>query len=88
MTDPVHEGTPEASASAFGRWLPAPAVAGFVLLLAVLFAVSYAAGAVAGPVAPGMRPIHGDPGGPKTGEHGEGHDTHGLRLPPRQEAGR
>ncbi|SCK39731.1 hypothetical protein H181DRAFT_03412 [Streptomyces sp. WMMB 714] len=88
MTDPVPDGTREASGSAFRRWLPAPSVAGFVLLLATLFAVSYAAGTFAGPVAPGMRPIHGDSGSSKPGGKGEGHDTHGLNPPSPREAGR
>lgn len=75
-------------AARFRRWLPAPSVAGFVLLLAAVFTLSYAVGTFAGPVAPGMRPIHGDSDGSKTGEHGEMRGTHGLRIPAQQEAGR
>lgn len=46
----------------------APAVLGFVLLLAALFAVSYAVGSAAGPVAPGIQlPADG------SAIHGSGH---------------
>lgn len=91
MTDPAGDGERQAVPSALRRMLPAPSVAGFAVLLAVLFALSYAAGSFAGPVAPGMRPVHGGEDTPRTGEHG-GMDgmngTHGLKAPSRQEAGR
>jgi hypothetical protein len=47
----------------------APAVLGFVVLLAVLFAVSYAVGSAAGPVAPGIQLPAG----------GSGHGSDGSR---------
>ncbi|WP_274919412.1 hypothetical protein [Streptomyces sp. WZ-12] len=40
----------------FRLLLPAPAVLGFVALLALLGALSYAVGSAAGPVAPGLHP--------------------------------
>jgi hypothetical protein len=40
----------------WSRLLPAPAVGGFVLLLAVLFVIAWTVGRAAGPVQPGMRP--------------------------------
>ncbi|MGO4419631.1 hypothetical protein AB4Z54_13035 [Streptomyces sp. MCAF7] len=53
------------------RALPPPALAGFLVLLAVLMAASYAVGRSAGPVAPGIhRNVPQDGAG--------GMDTHGL----------
>ncbi|WSK72742.1 hypothetical protein OG295_33445 [Streptomyces sp. NBC_01276] len=65
------------------RWVPPPALTGFLALLAVVFCLSYAVGSAAGPVAPGMHsggggtaPVGGVGGGP--GQHG--HDgTGGTR---------
>ncbi|MCQ8828146.1 hypothetical protein [Streptomyces malaysiensis] len=54
------------------RALPPPALAGFLVLLAVLMAASYAVGRAAGPVAPG---IHRSV--PQDGGAG-GMDTHGM----------
>lgn len=87
MTDLAPDDNRQAAAASIRRWLPAPSVAGFVLLLAMLFALSYTVGSFAGPVAPGMRPIHGDSGTSKTGEHEEMRGTHGLRHSAQQEAG-
>ncbi|WP_314178471.1 hypothetical protein [Streptomyces winkii] len=88
MTDLAPDDDGRAAAAPFRRWLPAPSVAGFVLLLAMLFALSYAAGSSAGPVAPGMRPVHGGSGGSEPGGHEEMRGTHGLGLPAPQGAGR
>ncbi|SDE58802.1 hypothetical protein [Streptomyces griseoaurantiacus] len=46
--------SPPSAGGAARRLLPAPALCGFLLLLALVFSVSYAAGSAAGPVAPGM----------------------------------
>lgn len=54
-----------------GRLRPAVPVAGFVVLLALLFTLSYAVGRHAGPVAPGMRPGGGG------GVERKGPDEHG-----------
>lgn len=88
MTDLAPDGGGRTPGSVLRRWLPAPSVAGFVVLLAALFALSYAAGSFAGPVAPGMRPVHEESGTPGTGGHGDMDGTHGLKPPSRQEAGR
>lgn len=45
------------------RFLPPPALCGFLLLLVLVFAVSYAVGTAAGPVAPGMHGSGGSGGG-------------------------
>ncbi|MCQ6552259.1 hypothetical protein NPS70_03450 [Streptomyces sp. C10-9-1] len=50
------------------RYLPPPAVCGFVLLLVLVFAGAYGAGAVMGPVAPGLV------GPAATGDGGGGDD--------------
>ncbi|MFG3318577.1 hypothetical protein ACGF3J_11035 [Streptomyces sp. NPDC048171] len=65
------------------RFLPPPALCGFLLLLVLVFSVSYAAGSAAGPVAPGMHGTGGGGGGGDgTGggmedmpgmDHGSGH---------------
>lgn len=62
------------------RFVPPPALCGFLLLLGVLFVGAHAAGAAVGPVSPGMHgpAITGDaPGGGGDGEmpmhHGGGH---------------
>ncbi|MFD6434685.1 hypothetical protein [Streptomyces venezuelae] len=47
------------------RFVPPPALCGFLLLLVLVFAASYAVGRAAGPVAPGM---HGS-------QTGSGSDT-------------
>lgn len=44
------------------RWAPPPALAGFLVLLALLFGGAYGVGSLAGPVAPGMHAT--DPAGP------------------------
>ncbi|MFE1413307.1 hypothetical protein ACFW6F_21225 [Streptomyces sp. NPDC058746] len=56
------------------RWVPPPALTGFVVLLGLVFCLSYATGAAVGLVAPGMHssgtgavPDAGTPGG-----HGHG----------------
>ncbi|WSV08701.1 hypothetical protein OG372_36955 [Streptomyces sp. NBC_01020] len=54
------------------RWLPPPALFGFVLLLAAMFGLSYAVGQAVGPVAPGM---HGTSSGGGSGGHGGGPDS-------------
>ncbi|WP_340380246.1 hypothetical protein U5640_31975 [Streptomyces sp. SS7] len=46
--------SPPSVGGAARRLLPAPALCGFLLLLALVFSVSYAVGSAAGPVAPGM----------------------------------
>ncbi|MEV8598303.1 hypothetical protein AB0465_00105 [Streptomyces griseoviridis] len=46
--------SPPSAGGAGRRLLPAPALCGFLLLLALVFSVSYAVGSAAGPVAPGM----------------------------------
>ncbi|MFI2607602.1 hypothetical protein [Kitasatospora sp. NPDC018619] len=51
------------------------ALAGFVLLLAVVFVVAYGVGRQAGPVAPGLRPASGGGSSPGSG----GHDMGGMR---------
>ncbi|NSC25356.1 hypothetical protein FM076_31080 [Streptomyces albus subsp. chlorinus] len=48
---------------------PAPALCGFLLLLALVFAASYTVGSAVGPVAPGM---HGTGSGGGEGGRGEG----------------
>lgn len=61
------------------RFVPPPALCGFLVLLVLVFAASYAVGKAVGPVAPGMhesgtdyRPTdEGDGGG--GGTHGGGH---------------
>ncbi|MEU3095324.1 hypothetical protein ABZ690_10980 [Streptomyces sp. NPDC006967] len=60
---------------ALRRFVPPPALCGFVLLLALVFTVSYAVGATAGPVAPGM---HGSGTGGDVGRDGDPdrRDTH------------
>ncbi|MEU5897544.1 MULTISPECIES: hypothetical protein [Streptomyces] len=69
------------------RWVPPPALCGFLLLLVLIFTASYAVGRAAGPVAPGMhdaRPGSGSDtrpdgdndsggGGGMGGMHGGGH---------------
>ncbi|MFG2501910.1 hypothetical protein ACGFSB_27325 [Streptomyces sp. NPDC048441] len=54
------------------RWLPPPALFGFILLLAVMFGLSYAVGHAVGPVAPGM---HGTSSGDDPGGHGGAPDS-------------
>jgi hypothetical protein len=57
-----------------GRSAPAPyaLLAGFLLLLAVLFAVSFAVGRLAGPVAPDMRGVPPQDQGGEPGSHDMG----------------
>ncbi|MBT2540252.1 hypothetical protein J7E99_05945 [Streptomyces sp. ISL-44] len=59
------------------RWVPPPALTGFLALLVVAFCLPYGVGSAAGPVAPGMHssgtdaaPKGGDGGSP--GRHGHG----------------
>ncbi|MEU9776919.1 hypothetical protein [Streptomyces sp. NPDC047968] len=54
------------------RYLPPPAVYGFLLLLVLIFAGAYGAGAVMGPVAPGLV------GPAATGDPGDGDDGSGT----------
>ncbi|KAA0921548.1 hypothetical protein [Streptomyces apricus] len=58
------------------RSLPAPALCGFLLLLALVFSLSYAVGSVSGPVAPGMHGTGGTGtgGGQQDGGSGDGTD--------------
>ncbi|MEU3355378.1 hypothetical protein [Streptomyces sp. NPDC037389] len=51
---------------------PYATLAGFVLLLAVLFGVSYAAGSAAGPVAPGLHRVGGATPGSGSGSGTDG----------------
>ncbi|WP_033207514.1 hypothetical protein [Streptomyces bikiniensis] len=63
-------------ARAFARFLPPPAVCGFLLLLGVVFAGAYAAGAAVGPVAPGIvgpAPPGSGQDGTTPGHHSGGH---------------
>lgn len=54
---------------------PLSVLAGFVLLLVVVFVVAYGVGRQVGPVAPGLRPSSGGGASPGTG----GHDMGGMR---------
>ncbi|MGW2271238.1 hypothetical protein [Streptomyces yangpuensis] len=54
-----------------GRWVPPPALTGFVVLLLAMFALAYGVGAAAGPVAPGMRSTVGDAGSAEPGGRGD-----------------
>ncbi|MEV5018075.1 hypothetical protein ACIGW1_07675 [Streptomyces sp. NPDC053780] len=54
------------------RFLPPPALCGFLLLLVLVFSVSYAVGSVAGPVAPGMHGTGSSGGGGGGGGDGDG----------------
>ncbi|MFD1663077.1 hypothetical protein ACFSL4_34135 [Streptomyces caeni] len=64
--------TPSGVPVTLRRLVPPPALAGFLLLLALVFAVSYAVGAGAGPVAPGMHaPGTGADGGDHGGDMGD-----------------
>ncbi|AXE75907.1 hypothetical protein C5746_01710 [Streptomyces atratus] len=57
------------------RWVPAPGLIGFLVLLLAMFAVSYEIGTVVGPVAPGMHSTNtGGSGGGQTDPHGGGMD--------------
>ncbi|MEU1116439.1 MULTISPECIES: hypothetical protein [unclassified Streptomyces] len=62
------------------RYVPPPALCGFLVLLVLLFTVSYAVGSAAGPVAPGMHgpatTTGGDGDGDGDGDGGMG-DMHG-----------
>ncbi|MCH5677483.1 hypothetical protein [Streptomyces gilvus] len=55
------------------RFAPAPALCGFLLLLALMFTASYAVGSAAGPVAPGMH-------GTRTGSIGGGTDMGDMDM--------
>lgn len=55
---------------------PAGPVAGFVVLLGLLFTLAYAVGGLAGPVAPGMRPPDG--GGPRRSGPADPGDMGGM----------
>lgn len=65
------------------RYVPPPALCGFLVLLVLLGAVSYAVGRAAGPVAPGMHgpatTTGGNGGGGDADESGDGGmgDMHG-----------
>ncbi|MFI1677507.1 hypothetical protein [Streptomyces sp. NPDC020607] len=60
------------------RFVPPPALCGFLLLLVLVFAASYAVGRAAGPVAPGMHDSKTGsgsdtrPGGDGDGNSGDG----------------
>ncbi|MFJ6728011.1 MULTISPECIES: hypothetical protein [unclassified Streptomyces] len=60
--------SPRSTGGTLRRFLPPPALCGFLLLLVLLGAFSYAVGSTAGPVAPGMH------GTGDTGGGGGGHD--------------
>lgn len=70
-----HQRSPGDTDPAPRRWVPPPALAGFLTLLVAVFCLSYGVGSAAGPVAPGMHsvdtdtaPVGGTGGGP--GRHG------------------
>ncbi|AXG80418.1 hypothetical protein [Streptomyces paludis] len=54
MADQRQQRPPGSDAPA--RWLPPPALTGFLVLLVAVFGLSYGIGSAIGPVAPGMRP--------------------------------
>ncbi|MFE6051528.1 hypothetical protein ACFQ6N_12260 [Kitasatospora sp. NPDC056446] len=54
---------------------PSSVLAGFALLLVVVFVVAYGVGRQVGPVAPGLRPSSGGGSSPGMG----GHDMGGMR---------
>ncbi|MER7771705.1 hypothetical protein [Kitasatospora sp. NPDC096140] len=54
---------------------PSSVLAGFALLLVVVFVVAYGVGRQVGPVAPGLRP---GSGGASPGTGGHGMDGHGM----------
>ncbi|MGW8745536.1 hypothetical protein [Streptomyces sp. NPDC055794] len=60
------------------RFLPPPALCGFLLLLVLAFSVSYAVGSAAGPVAPGMHGTGGGGGGGGGGGDGTGGDMEDM----------
>ncbi|MFJ4966496.1 hypothetical protein EES43_02880 [Streptomyces sp. ADI96-02] len=69
-----------ADRATIARFVPPPALCGFLLLLGALFAGAYAVGAAVGPVAPGMHGpavTGGSPDGEGDGDmpmnHGGGH---------------
>ncbi|WP_411293896.1 hypothetical protein [Streptomyces kunmingensis] len=64
------------SGRAMSRWLPPPALLGFVLLLVVMFGLSYAVGRAVGPVAPAM---HGTGAGSGSGG-GDGGGMGGMDM--------
>src|ERR1700732_544377 len=55
-----------------GRWVPPPALTGFLVLLMAMFCLSYGIGSAVGPVAPGMRSGSGSGGGAGTGQRDGG----------------
>ncbi|MFE2155369.1 hypothetical protein ACFXAO_35675 [Streptomyces lavendulae] len=72
-----HQRSPGDADPAPRRWVPPPALAGFLALLVAVFCLAYGVGSAAGPVAPGMHsggagpaPAGGPGGGP--GPHGHG----------------
>ncbi|MEU6351331.1 hypothetical protein ABZ896_18660 [Streptomyces sp. NPDC047072] len=63
------------------RYVPPPALCGFLLLLALMFGVSYGVGAASGPVAPGMHGTGtGGGGGAGDGTGGGGMDMGGMGM--------
>ncbi|MFJ9539837.1 hypothetical protein ACIRPX_21560 [Streptomyces sp. NPDC101225] len=56
------------------RWMPPPALCGFLLLLALVFSVSYAVGSAVGPVAPGLHSTGTTEGGGGSDGNGGGMD--------------
>ncbi|MGW1106456.1 hypothetical protein [Streptomyces sp. NPDC002540] len=56
------------------RYVPPPALTGFLVLLVAMFAVSYEVGSAVGPVAPGM---HSTPVDDSDGDRSEPHG-HGM----------
>ncbi|MFK0121096.1 hypothetical protein [Streptomyces sp. NPDC090994] len=64
------------------RFLPPPALCGFLLLLALVFSVSYAIGSAAGPVAPGMHGTGGSGGGGDGGGDGTSSTGGGMEDMP------
>ena len=60
------------------RWMPPPALCGFLLLLAMVFSVAYTVGSAAGPVAPGIHGTGGSGGSGGSGGAGSGGGTSGT----------
>ncbi|MFE2273349.1 hypothetical protein ACFXB4_29455 [Streptomyces lavendulae] len=72
-----HQRSPGDADPAPRRWVPPPALAGFLLLLVVVFCLSYGVGSAAGPVAPGMHSGDADADPAPVGGAGGGSGRHG-----------
>ncbi|WP_051813215.1 hypothetical protein [Kitasatospora sp. MBT63] len=74
------------SGTTIDRAGPGRVLAGFALLLGLLFAVSYGLGSAVGPVAPGLAPARPGTDGPGAGENGPhgrpagGDDMSGMTM--------